>query len=189
MHTQMVSEHAIETALSDWRASVQRRDAKPRPSSQETIKYYICSPCRGNCAQELEQNMLAARFYCWHSAALLHGTARAPHALLPQILNDAVPAERALALRFGLELLELSDCVCICGNRITNGMRGEIEYAAKLRMPILVFHDDLIVETQKLVTRAGGSKHQVSGYDKETLLYLSPEELFNEKGANHALLL
>lgn len=46
--------------------------------------------------------------------------ARAPHAFLPMLLCDGVPSERAIALKFGIELLERSDVLLVCGNRISN---------------------------------------------------------------------
>lgn len=61
--------------------------------------------------------------------------ARAPHAYLPMLVCDKLPAERSMALRFGLELLVQSDLLLVCGNVLSKGMRGEITHAAKLGMP------------------------------------------------------
>lgn len=49
----------------------------------------------------------------------------------------------------------------VCGNRMSSGMRGEIAKAAVLRMPIIVFDEDLFLETQKLVTQNNGNKKTV----------------------------
>ena len=87
--------------------------------------------------------------------------ARAPHAYLPMLLCDSVPNERAIALKFGIELLERSDVLLVCGNRISNGMKNEIANAAMLRMPIIVFDDMLYLEVQKHVTQRNGDKKLV----------------------------
>ena len=91
----------------------------------------------------------------------LNVNARAPHAYLPMLLCDNVPNERAIALKFGIELLERSDVLLVCGNRISNGMKSEIANAAMLRMPIIVFDDMLYLEVQKLVTQKNGDKKTV----------------------------
>jgi hypothetical protein len=77
------------------------------------------------------------------------------------LLCDNVPSERALALRFGLELMEKGDVLLVCGTRISNGMRGEIARAAALRLQIIVFDEGLYLEVQKLVTQNNGDKKTV----------------------------
>ena len=61
----------------------------------------------------------------------------APHAYLPYLLDDMVPEERALALKFGLKLLGLCSQVVVYGSRISNGMKNEIAAAEQLGIPIL----------------------------------------------------
>ena len=76
----------------------------------------------------------------------------------------------------GLEILEQSDVMLVCGNRLSNGMRGEIVKAALLRMPITVFDEDLYLEVQKLVTQNNGDKKSVK-LDRENfpMAFTEPE--------------
>lgn len=84
--------------------------------------------------------------------------ARAPHAYLPMLLCDSLPSERALALSFGLSLLENSEVILICGNRLSSGMKGEIVHAALLRKPMVVFEEGLYREVQKEIKKRGSNK-------------------------------
>ena len=122
---------------------------------------YICSPFSGDTKEQMKQNIRAARAYMFYANKKMNMNAGAPQAFLPLLLCDETPAERAIALKFGLEILEQSDVMLVCGNRISSGMRGEIAKAAVLRMPIIVFDEDLFLETQKLVTQNNGNKKTV----------------------------
>lgn len=140
-------------------------------------KAYICSPCRADTAEGLLSNMRRARFYMYYAHKEMRVRARAPHAYLPTILTDAKPAERSLALRFGLGLMELSDRCFVCGDRITSGMRGEIEKAAELGCPICVFNPDLLTEVRKIITRKGCNKCLATYDDRHPLLGMGTGEL------------
>lgn len=85
---------------------------------------YICSPFRGDTAANTE----AAQRYC-RSAYEQNCIPVAPHLYLPQFLNDDEPKERDLALRIGLRLIDYCSEVWVHGDRISDGMRGEIDYA------------------------------------------------------------
>lgn len=124
-------------------------------------KAYVCSPFSADSKDGMLQNMRTARAYMFYALKNLNVNARAPHAYLPMLLCDNVPNERAIALKFGIELLERSDVLLVCGNRISNGMKNEIANAAMLRMPIVVFDDMLYLEVQKLVTQRNGDKKLV----------------------------
>lgn len=137
---------------------------------------YVCSPFSADTSDLTEQNMRAARAYMFYANKKMNMNAGAPHAFLPLLLCDEIPSERALALRFGLELLEQSDVMLVCGNRLSNGMRGEIAKAAVLRMPIIVFDEGLYLEVQKLVTQNNGNKRAVK-LDRENfpMAFTNPE--------------
>ena len=60
----------------------------------------------------------------------------APHSFLPLYLDDNIPKERAVGLQFGLSVLEICKAMVVCGDRISNGMKGEIEKAKKLHIPV-----------------------------------------------------
>ena len=141
---------------------------------------YICSPCRDNSKKAVSKNITAARFYMHHAKNELGFSARAPHAYLPVLLSDMNPVERSLALHIGLGILETSDIVFVCGNILTGGMRGEIEHAAKLLIPIQVFCQDLYVDVRKTVTRAGADKSLVSFESGYPCLGLSTDELHDD---------
>ena len=86
---------------------------------------YICSPFRGDTAANTE----AAQRYC-RDAYEKNCIPVAPHLYLPQFLNDDEPKERDLALRIGLRLIDYCSEVWVHGDRISDGMRGEIDYAS-----------------------------------------------------------
>ena len=138
---------------------------------------YVCSPCSDSSKKMVYQNMRAARYYMYYVLGEMCMTAKAPHAYLPALFSDAIHSERALALRIGLQVLETSDLVFVCGDRISSGMRGEIEHAAKLGIPIQVFHPDRYLDVQKIVTRMGADKRLVSHEARHPLLSCCAEEL------------
>lgn len=140
---------------------------------------YICSPLSAEKDEEFIQNMHTARAYMFYAMEQMKLYARAPHAYLPMLLCDEIPAERGLALRFGLHLLDESQVILVCGSRISNGMRGEILHAASLNMPIIAFDEGVYLEVQKLITQHGGSKSTVK-LDRENFLmaFSSPESYY-----------
>ena len=99
-------------------------------------RVYICSPLRADSYPDMLRNMNRAQNYIEIAAGRYKCRAVAPHAYLPFILDDNEPDERALALDFGKKLLELCDVLIVCGDIISEGMRGEIEYAAELGIPV-----------------------------------------------------
>lgn len=133
-------------------------------------KVYICSPLSAETDEEMLSNMQNARAYMFYAMVEMNVVARAPHAYLPMILCDRIPAERAAALNFGLQLLSDSDMLFVCGSRISQGMRGEILHAVSLNMPIYTFDDAVYIMVQKLVTQNGGSKSSVKFKPEHTVL-------------------
>ena len=144
-------------------------DAQFQRNDRCRKRAYICSPLSAETDEEQLHNMKCARAYMLYAYKMMGYLARAPHAYLPVLLCDRVAAERALALRFGIQLLELSDVLLVCGDRLSEGMRGEISHAAKLGMQIIVFDEALYVEVKKLVTRSGGDKRIVR-LDRQNLI-------------------
>lgn len=125
-------------------------------------KAYICSPLGASTKEQMLQNMKDAKAYMYYVSEKLGCIARAPHAYLPALLCDQIPAERALALEFGLKLLEQSEILLVCGNRISDGMLSEIIHAVRLNMDIMVFDDNVYTQAKKIVTSNGGNKSIVS---------------------------
>lgn len=111
---------------------------------------YICSPLHAENSEEYVQNMMSARAYMFYAMTQLNYNARAPHAYLPMLLRDLHSDERSLALRFGSDLLEYSDVLLVCGNRISNGMFGEIVKALSVHKRIIVFDELLYHKVMKI---------------------------------------
>lgn len=150
-------------------------------------KAYICSPYADPDSSVQLENMRRARLYMLYANEHMGYAARAPHAYLPMLLCDAVAAERALALRFGLELLEQSDVLLVCGTVMSKGMKEEIVHAAKLGIPIQVFDDQLYVKTRKLVTQTGAPKRLVHRCWEHNVLGLGSDlTVPDEGGGGHA---
>lgn len=93
---------------------------------------YVCSPLRG----DVEKNIKDAREYC-KSVIAAGDIPIAPHVSYQGMFNDEVNAEREKALAIGLNLLKHCDEIWIFGDKITEGMNGEIEAAEKIGMPII----------------------------------------------------
>lgn len=132
-------------------------------------KAYVCSPYSAENNEGMLQNMRTARAYMFYALKKMGMCARAPHAFLPMLLCDSVPSERAIALKFGIELLERSDVLLVCGNRISNGMKSEIANAAMLRMPI-------IVQTIGRIRRMPEARHYGSDLLDSCYLYTFDEK-------------
>ena len=99
---------------------------------------YICSPFRSDNKAEQYANVRAAQNYC-RDAYKKNCIPVAPHLYLPQFLDDDTPAERDLALRIGLRLINYCSEVWVHGDRISDGMRGEIDYASSTGKKIIYF--------------------------------------------------
>lgn len=91
---------------------------------------YIASPLRG----DYNTNIQNAVEYCRLAAE--HGIlALAPHIIFSQWCNDAVPEQREQGLKLGLELLTHCEELWVMGTQISEGMEGEIEFAADHNIP------------------------------------------------------
>jgi hypothetical protein len=95
---------------------------------------YICSPFRG----DEKTNIRKARRYC--RFAYEQGYIPiAPHLYFPQFLFDSEPKERADALAWGLQILKACRELWVFGDRISEGMKAEIEEAIRLGLRIRHF--------------------------------------------------
>ena len=117
-------------------------------------RVYVASPLAASTEEGIIANMLSARDKCKTLNGLYMSRGIkfwAPHAYLPEFLNDNIPAERELGLSFGLKMLEMSEAVLVCGNRISSGMRGEIIKAAKYGTIIICEEDGMIAELNAIL--------------------------------------
>lgn len=97
---------------------------------------YICSPLSAPKRSDMKHNMIQAGVYAKMVAAHLECRAIAPHSFLPDYLDDHIEEEREVALAFGLSVLKLCKALVICGDRISNGMKGEIKMAREIGIPV-----------------------------------------------------
>lgn len=99
---------------------------------------YICSPLSAPTKEGIRQNMEKAAYYAGLVSGVTGCRAIAPHSFLPEYLDDNIPAEREVALAFGLSVLRLSKAIIVCGSQISSGMQGEIKMAGELNIPAYV---------------------------------------------------
>ncbi len=92
---------------------------------------YIMSPYAGDV-----EGSVAFAIRCCRMAIQQGYTPIAVHLLYPQILNDQDPAERAVGLELGLNILRHCAAAWVCGTRISPGMETEIQAAKQLGIPI-----------------------------------------------------
>ena len=141
-------------------------------------KAYIASPCRAETLEELRLNMKAARFYLYYVHKNFSLNALAPHAYLPIMLNDSIPAERESALDFCLARLNHCQLFLMCGNRMTDGMRGEAAYAAQRAIPMKAFSAEIYKAAHGLLKREGFNTDLLIYDEEHPLLAMSAEEMF-----------
>ncbi len=127
----------------------------------QLVSAYVCSSLSAGSDKEFLENMHRARAYMHYAAKEMGMAARAPHAYLPMLLCDRIPNERALALQFGLRLLEESDILLVCGNRISLGMQGEILHAISIKSKIYTFSHRMYLKVCEYVRKENGSPELV----------------------------
>lgn len=105
-------------------------------------KVYICSPLRAMTDVEMKINQKNARMYAQTASKMLSCRAIAPHAILPDLVDERDTAERAAALEFGLRMLKTCDAVLVCGSVMSEGMISEIKYAMECGIPVYRFNPE-----------------------------------------------
>jgi hypothetical protein len=83
----------------------------------------------------MKSNIEKANEYCAR-ATKMGVVPIAPHTVFTQFLDDTIPDQRRLGLEMGLELLRHCEELWVCGNVISEGMRGEIAFAEEHGMTI-----------------------------------------------------
>jgi len=96
--------------------------AKTDPS-----KVFICSPFAGDVSTNVKKALMYCRFAVGKGKLPI-----APHCYFPRFLDDNDPAERDLAISYGIRLLYECRELWVFGTRISDGMKKEI-LAAKWR--------------------------------------------------------
>lgn len=99
---------------------------------------YICHPMRGDAKGNSEK----VRTIC-EGLYEKQVIPFAPHIYFGQFLDDNNPVERELALLLGREMVKRCDELWIYGRIISEGMRGEVEIARQIGIPIRRFESEL----------------------------------------------
>lgn len=84
-------------------------------------KIFVCSKLKG----DIRKNTYKTRKYCRYVMKQGH-IPIAPHIYFTQFLNDKALDERSMGIYAGLELLEICDEMWVFGDKITEGMKQEI---------------------------------------------------------------
>lgn len=129
----------------NWEAVLEQMMLKMPPDTGNE-RIYICSPCRSDTTDGVIRNIKAARVYMFYAYIHFSCIPKAPHAYLPIVLNDNDENERIMALLFGRQILRYCNKMIICGDRLSEGMYGEIKTAFKYNIPIQVFNQDVHTE-------------------------------------------
>jgi hypothetical protein len=112
-------------------------DRKERPHFDYHPMVYICSPYAGN----IDENLRNARRYSRFAVEKGY-LPITPHLLYPQFLDDSLQSERDLGMFFGIVLMSKCSEVWVFGERISRGMKIEIERAQSKKYQIRYFRDD-----------------------------------------------
>ena len=97
---------------------------------------YICSPLSAPTGEEVQENMKKAAHYASLVSKAAGCRTIAPHSFLPEYLDDRISEEREVALAFGLSVLRIAKGMVVCGDKISSGMKGEIEKAKEWGIPV-----------------------------------------------------
>lgn len=107
---------------------------------------YIASPYAGDVKKNIEFAKEASQYVITTGNAFF-----CPHLLYPQFLDDNNPEERKLGLNMGKQLLLKCDELWAFGNRISQGMFEEIEFARQHDIPVKRIQSmDMVHEENKL---------------------------------------
>ena len=106
-----------------------------RDRTKEPTKVYVCSPYRTvsddseECKREQEVNRERVIKAC-KLLTLCGYMPMAPHAYFTQFLSDEDPEEREEGMQLGIEWLSMCDELWTFGDRISEGMQAEMDFAA-----------------------------------------------------------
>jgi hypothetical protein len=96
---------------------------------------YVASAYSGDTAANTEKTKQYCRYALEQGQIPL-----APHLMFPLFMNDADPEERELAIFMDVILLGKCDELWVFGDRISEGMKTEIDVAKKRRQKIRYFN-------------------------------------------------
>lgn len=93
---------------------------------------YICAPLRGDVAENTRSAAEQAKEVFDAGDIPI-----CPHLMFPPVADVNDRGEDEKAMRMCLDLIDRCDEVRVCGDKISEGMRREIAYAEKQRVPIV----------------------------------------------------
>lgn len=96
---------------------------------------YICSPYSGDIAGNTERTKQFCRFALEQGQIPL-----APHLMFPAFMNDGKEEERELALFMDIVLMGKCQEVWVLSDRISEGMKAEVETAKRRRQKVRYFN-------------------------------------------------
>ena len=122
--------------------SFHNKEHYPDPTAYEALKnvdkpkklVFICSPYQG----DISINIIRAKRY-GRFAVTKKVVPVIPHLMYPRFLDEYTPEERALGLELGLVLLGKCNELWVFGDKISGGMKVEIEKAKEMKIPIKYF--------------------------------------------------
>ena len=169
---------SLETAPAGTRDRINEAFEKRLTWSKDKPRAYICSPLSASDRAGIHQNMLAARRYCEVAERQLLVDGKAPHAWLPEFLDDHNPGERRIALDVGIGMLRASDCCLVCGDRISMGMKSEIQLAGQMDIRVFTFSDKAKEAVFDILGETKNHTHVAPFVTSDlSLLAKSPEEI------------
>jgi hypothetical protein len=95
---------------------------------------YVCSPLAGDMKKNIERASRYCRFVSGCNSIPI-----APHLYFTRFLDDSISEERNQGIEMGLEILKVCDAVWVFGNKMSGGMRSEIQLAKQLGKPMMFF--------------------------------------------------
>ncbi len=114
---------------------------------------YVCSPLRGNITENLEKVKQYGKFVldCGMAPVIPHFYA--------EILDDNILEERELSITAGTSLLFRADALWVFGDKLTEGMKNEINFAKHLKLDIrYISNNDLELGGKKYGKKYGKKK-------------------------------
>lgn len=107
---------------------------------RKPLRLYVCSPLSSSTEKGRQMNMKRAKNYMEYAKERYPGaTVYAVHTILPLLLDDTIPEERELALKVGQTILAKCDKILVFGDRISEGMSSEIDYAVNHGIEVVDF--------------------------------------------------
>jgi hypothetical protein len=101
-------------------------ERKKHPHFDYHPMVYICSPYAGNISRNVRNAQRYSRFAVEQGYLPI-----TPHLLFTQFLDDGLQRERELGMFFGIVLMSKCSEVWVFGNKISSGMKTEIELAER----------------------------------------------------------